>query len=142
MPLKTMRDDPPAINMAPMIDIVFLLIIFFMVGSRFTEMNDQERDVAVRVPQVSSLPASAAAPRKHVINVLSSGQIQLNGETVLLAELEQRLRQHHEQNPNTSVVIRGDSNSVYQSVADVIAMCRRVDIRDVSLAIRVAELRQ
>ena len=36
MPLKTHQDDMPSINLTPMIDIVFQLIIFFMVGSRFT----------------------------------------------------------------------------------------------------------
>ena len=47
MPLKIQRDDQTSINLTPMIDIVFLLIIFFMVSSRFTELN--ERDLALQV---------------------------------------------------------------------------------------------
>src|SRR2546425_1069130 len=49
MPLKTHQDDMPAINLTPMIDIVFNLIIFFMVSTRFTEI---ERKVDLSVPQV------------------------------------------------------------------------------------------
>lgn len=142
MPLKTMRDDHPSINMAPMIDIVFLLIIFFMVGSRFTELNDEERDLAVRVPQVASMPSAKTALRKRVINILSDGRIQLDGELLALGELEQRLRDAQQSNPKLAVVVRGDSKSIYQAVADVIAVCRRVEIQDVNLAVRVAQLDQ
>jgi biopolymer transport protein ExbD len=49
MPLKTHVDEQPTLNLTPMIDIVFLLIIFFMVGTKFTEL---ERKMALEVPQV------------------------------------------------------------------------------------------
>ena len=49
MPLKTHQDEMPAINLTPMIDIVFNLIIFFMVSTRFTEI---ERKVDLSVPEV------------------------------------------------------------------------------------------
>lgn len=139
MPLKTMRDEQPALNLTPMIDIVFLLMIFFMVGSRFTELNDEERDMAVRVPQVSSTPTTSAAARKRMVNVFSDGIVHLDGERVSLIQLEQSLRASKSQNPHTGVVIRGDSNSVYQTVADVIAVCRKAEIQDVNLAVRVAQ---
>jgi biopolymer transport protein ExbD len=48
MPLKTNLDEQPSINLTPMIDIVFLLIIFFMVGTKFVEM---ERKIAVQGPR-------------------------------------------------------------------------------------------
>ena len=67
MPLKIQRDDQTSINLTPMIDIVFLLIIFFMVSSRFTELN--ERDLALQVPAVANANALTSAPRKRVINV-------------------------------------------------------------------------
>ena len=50
MPLKTDTIEEPNLNLTPMIDIVFLLIIFFMVGTRFTEM---ERQYDIRLPTVS-----------------------------------------------------------------------------------------
>ena len=59
MPLKTLVDDAPTLNLTPMIDVVFLLIIFFMVGTKFTEL---ERTIALQVPQVSSAVPLSAAP--------------------------------------------------------------------------------
>ncbi len=140
MPLKTMRDDAPSINLTPMIDILLFLVIFFMVGSEFTKLNDEERDVAVRVPQVSAMPMAASAQSKRVINVFGDGRIHLDGQQVSLIDLERQLREAKAQNTITAVVVRGDSNSVYQAVADVIAVCRRAEIQDVNLAVRVAQL--
>ncbi len=140
MPLKTMRDDAPSINLTPMIDILLFLVIFFMVGSEFTKLNDEERDVAVRVPQVSAMPTATSPQSKRVINVFGDGRIHLDGQQVSLIDLERQLREAKAQNTITAVVVRGDSNSVYQAVADVIAVCRRAEIQDVNLAVRVAQL--
>ncbi len=140
MPLKTMRDDAPSINLTPMIDILLFLVIFFMIGSQLTNTNDDERDLAVRVPQVSPMPTAALASSKRVINVFGDGRIHLDGRQLSLADLERQLCEAKAQNTKTSVVVRGDSNSVYQSVADVIAVCRRADIQDVNLAVRVAQV--
>ena len=55
MPLKTTRDDEMvSINLTPMIDIVFQLIIFFMAGTKFTEL---ERSIGLQVPQVNNAGA-------------------------------------------------------------------------------------
>lgn len=138
MPLRTMRDDDPTINLAPMIDIVFLLIIFFMVGSHFSEQNHAERDMAVRVPSVADNPTTISPPQKYTINVFSDGNVQLDGRALTLAELESTLITAHRSDARTSVVIRGDSQSQYQSVADVIAVCRKSGIQDLNLAVRMA----
>ncbi|MFM7976716.1 MAG: ExbD/TolR family protein, partial [Pirellula sp.] len=53
MPLKTSQDEElPSINLTSMIDVLFLLIIFFMVGSRFSEISEAERDITLSVPAV------------------------------------------------------------------------------------------
>jgi len=55
-----------------MIDITFLLIIFFMVGTKFTEM---ERKIGLRVPQVSDHGALSAAPEKKVVMSTATGRL-------------------------------------------------------------------
>ena len=59
MPLKIQRDDQTSINLTPMIDIVFLLIIFFMVSTKFTELSEAEveRDISLHVPTVTNAHA-------------------------------------------------------------------------------------
>ena len=70
MPLKTHQEDLPAINLTPMIDIVFNLIIFFMVSTRFTEI---ERKVDLSVPKVGGTANLKEVPRSRTINVYRDG---------------------------------------------------------------------
>ena len=74
------------LNMTPMIDIVFLLIIFFMVGTKFTEL---ERKIGLKVPEISENGALTAAPEKKVVNVYRDGHLTLDRDIVTLAELTQ-----------------------------------------------------
>ena len=140
MPLKTNRDEETSINLTPMIDIVFLLIIFFMVGSRFSDMNQTERDIALRVPQVQSAQALTESPGKRIINVYSDGRITLDQQQVTLPELENELATAREQYQKIGVVVRGDRESQFDRVAQVIATCERVKIRDLNIAVSSASL--
>ena len=135
MPLKIQRDDQTSINLTPMIDIVFLLIIFFMVGSRFTDLQQTERDISLRVPQVQSAQALTHTPSKRIINVYSDGKITLDQKQVTLPELENQLATAREQYQKLGVVVRGDRESQFDQVAQVIATCERVKIRDLNIAV-------
>jgi len=72
MPLKTHLDEQPTLNLTPMIDIVFLLIIFFMLGTKITEI---ERKIPLKVPEVTDHGALSAAPERRIINVYRDGTI-------------------------------------------------------------------
>jgi len=135
MPLKIQRDDQTSINLTPMIDIVFLLIIFFMVGSRFSDLNQTERDISLRVPQVQSAQALTNTPSKRVINVYNDGRITLDQKLVTLPELEDELATARQQYQKLGVVVRGARESEFDQVAQVIATCERVKIRDLSIAV-------
>ena len=135
MPLKLNRDDQTSINLTPMIDIVFLLIIFFMVGSRFSDLNQAERDISLKVPQVQNAQALTSAPDKRIVNVYDDGKITLDRQPVSLAELESQLASAREQYQKLGVVVRGDRTSKFERVAQVIAMCERVKIRDLNIAV-------
>ena len=140
MPLKVQRDDQTAINLTPMIDIVFLLIIFFMVSSHFTnKSNHTERDIAISVPQVSDAGALTAPPRHRVINISDAGLISLDHDVVDVPELESRLTKAKAQYEQLGVVIRGDGACQYENVASVIATCKKVKIRNLNIAVRNEE---
>ena len=116
MPLKVQRDDQTAINLTPMIDIVFLLIIFFMVSSHFTnKTTSHERDIAISVPQVSDAGALTAPPRHRVINIFDDGQVALDDDTVSMTELESKLADAKSQYEQLGVVVRGDGCLLYTS---------------------------
>lgn len=136
MPLKTDFVDEPDLNLTPMIDIVFLLIIFFMVGTQFDEL---ERDFDVEVPEVNSAQALTSGPDELVINIRQNGELRMQSETLTAEELESRLTAAREKYSRQAVIIRGDSDVPYQHVADVLSICHRAQIRSVSLATRLAD---
>jgi biopolymer transport protein ExbD len=88
MPLKLQHDEMPALNLTSMIDILFLLIIFFMVATKFDEL---ERNIQVAVPQVAKADERESPPKPLVVTVDSNGEIDLDGTPVTFEELTARL---------------------------------------------------
>ncbi|MCB1147216.1 MAG: biopolymer transporter ExbD, partial [Leptospiraceae bacterium] len=111
MPLKTGTVEEPKLDLTPMIDIVFLLIIFFMVGTQFTEM---ERQYDIKLPTVTDAKPLTNLPDDIIVNVQQDGEITVNGEQKSLAELQANLETAKQNFPGQSVVIRGDSTGPYQ----------------------------
>ncbi len=136
MPLKTMRDEQPGMNLTSMIDVMFLLVIFFMVGTKF---SDTERNLSIKVPDVTSTGPLAPAPEKRVINVYQDGRITFDRQPVTLAELKQQLAAAKANYRQLGVVVRGDSQGAYQNVANVLAACREVGITDLGMSVNVAQ---
>ena len=134
MPLKIEREDQNAINLTPMIDIVFLLIIFFMVSTKFSELNEVERDLAINIPAVSNATALTAAPNKRVIEVASDGSIKLDQRPVTLNELNRRLSAAQSQYPKLGVFIRADIQIAYPHFLEVLATCRKANIKNFGFA--------
>lgn len=139
MPLKIQRDDQTSINLTPMIDIVFLLIIFFMVSSRFGKLQN-ERDLKIQVPAVSNATALTSAPRNKVINVFKDGQISIDQKDVTLEELEAELVSARQQYSKLGVSIRGDGTAHHQRMTDVYLACRRAGV-NLQVSVRDATLR-
>ena len=138
MPLKIEREDQNAINLTPMIDIVFLLIIFFMVSTKFSELNEVERDLAINVPAVSDATALTAAPNKRLVEVSRDGSIKLDRHAVTLSELKSKLSAAKQQYPKLGVVIRGDGRGALQHSVEVLATCRKAQITDLNITLKQA----
>lgn len=132
MPLKTHLDEQPTLNLTPMIDIVFLLIIFFMVGTKFAEL---ERDIDLKVPSVNDGGALTDAPRRKTIQVHQDGTILYEHRTVSLEQLSQDLVRARRDYPQMGVLIRGDGRGNFQRVAEVLNACRQADIADLGIAV-------
>jgi len=133
MPLKTHLDEQPTLNLTPMIDVVFLLIIFFMVGTKFTEL---ERKIGLEVPGVVDKGALSAAPERKVINIYRDGRITLDRREVDLDELTRQLADARSQYADLGVLIRGDKEGQFQRVASVLNACRQAGVRDLGISVR------
>lgn len=139
MPIKIHHDPEPTLNLTPMIDIVFLLIIFFMVGTKFTEV---ERQVKLELPAVKQVRALSSAPQQRVVNVYSDSTIMMDGQTFNLDDLLQELRRAHEEYHEMSVLIRGDGEALHQNVTSVLAACRDAGFERLGIAVRAETIRR
>ena len=133
MPLKSRTEEEPTLNLTPMIDVVFLLIIFFMVGTKFHEM---EREFDVQVPEVSRAKPLTNPPEEIVVNVQNDGKVVVRGEQITLAQLTDRLTDARRQFQQQTVLIRGDGHAAYQYIADVLAACTEAGINHLNLGVR------
>lgn len=136
MPLKTHPPEEPALNLTPMIDIVLLLVIFFMVGTQFT---NAERQYEIDLPSVSVAQPLTALPDEIVVNVARDGTIYLKDDAVSVAELRELLKEAHERYADQAVIVRGDSAVDYQRIMDVLSLCQQVQITNVQLANQLAQ---
>jgi biopolymer transport protein ExbD len=134
MPLKTLVDDQPTMNLTSMTDIVFLLIIFFLVGTEFAEA---ERKIGLRIPEVRDHGALTAAPEKKVVNVYRDGSITLDRAPVTLPQLTQQLAAVRAQYPDLGVLVRGDAKGEFQRVAEVLNACKQAGVQELGISVRL-----
>ncbi|KAA5543608.1 biopolymer transporter ExbD [Roseiconus nitratireducens] len=126
--------DDVTINLTPMIDVVFLLVIFFMVGTKFSE---SESRIKVSVPSVGRMNAISRVPDERVIEVTADGKILLDGQTIDVDQLAESLRQQHANYPDLKVAVRGDGSSSFQRVAEVLHVVRQSGIEQLGIAAKV-----
>lgn len=134
MPLKLEQIEEPGLNLTPMIDIVLLLVIFFMVGTEFTR---DERQYEIELPRVSDAPPLTSLPDELVVNITREGEFSLGREPRSVDELEAELRAASARYRDQAVVIYADGSGPYQHVMTALSVCRRADISNVQLANRV-----
>jgi biopolymer transport protein ExbD len=139
VPLKTRPDETPALNLTAMLDVVFLLIIFFMLGTRFA---DEERQIALQVPMVVNRGALDAAAQRKAVNVYRDGTITLDGKPVTLDELTARLAAVGGQTRNLGVLVRGDAQGQFQQVAAVLNACKQAGINELGISVRFLPLKK
>jgi biopolymer transport protein ExbD len=134
MPLKTHLDDEPTLNLTAMLDVMFLLIIFFMLGTRFV---DAERKIGLKVPEVVDRGALSAAPARKVVSVYQNGSVTLDQAPVTLHELTGRLTAARREYSDLGVLVRGDAKGEFQQVAAVLNACKQAGIGDLGITVRL-----
>lgn len=129
MAVKIVKGDAAGlINLTPMIDVVFQLLLFFLVASRFA---DEEHQMHIKLPEASEARPISAKVDKFFVNVDREGKTFLGTAQVTPRELEARLRQLAANNPGReNVVIRGDANCPHKHIVAVMNACNKANIRN------------
>ncbi len=139
MPLKTQQDQSPSLNLTPMIDVLFLLIIFFMVGTKFTEI---EPNLPVELPQVAEARVDELPPKRRTIRILADGTVQLDSRTVTNEDLTEQLQADIQRRPDLGVVVRSDASGPFQNVAQVLSACQSAGVQRVAVAVELDTTRR
>ena len=119
------------LNLAPMIDVVFLLLIFFMVATTFIE---KEKEMGIE------LPSAEAGEQSHhddelIINLRKDGTIVINGQEVDPEDgLRTALERVARSTPDIPVTIRGDGQVAWERGIDVVSTCQVLGLTNVGLA--------
>jgi len=126
------RDEEPEVRIpTSLIDVIFLLLIFFMMTYTFPDIYKRKLDI--KLPKAKAADVEQAA-KKLVIEMDARGRIALNGEEVTLALLEKRLKSPEAQ--GRMAVIRADERLSHGAVTQVLGICRDAGIVDVAIAVR------
>ena len=116
-----------ALDMTPLIDMLFILIIFFLATSRFQQ---EERDEAIQlVNSKSSLPI-ATASELLVIEIDKDGRKKVHGLERTLEEIEEIIRASVEENKESDIVVRADRRAIVAHLLETTEICHRLGIND------------
>ncbi|MEO1498376.1 MAG: biopolymer transporter ExbD [Planctomycetota bacterium] len=124
------RRPPLAPNLTPMIDVVFLLIVFFLVSSHLAR---QEARIDVNLPAAATGQRSLAPAGRWTIDIPRDGRPQLSGEPIDAATLLQRLREQAETPP--AVRLRGDGATDFATIEPLLAACAEGGVSDISFGV-------
>jgi len=111
-----------SLSMTPLIDVVFLLLIFFIVATRFA---DEERAMKLRQPFASEAKPLTAVAQEMFIDIDRNGKFYVNGEELDKAGLESRLAKVQADSPTRQVIIRADERADYGRVVYAVNLCNR-----------------
>lgn len=134
---RTRQEEPEdfSIPLAPLVDVVFLLLVFFLVATNFV---DREKDLAVSLPRGSG-GAESAKLQRILVNIRSDGTVLLGDRPVLREELYRALVEALRVNPDLPVVLRGDKAASHGEIVGVLDVCHRARAKVVAVAISAAQ---
>jgi biopolymer transport protein ExbD len=126
-PASGEKDVYDEINITPMLDLAYVLLIIFIILCTATVQG-----IKVNLPKASAQPSLAENMTKAV-TITADGTIYLDTFPVTMPELENLLRQYKGVNPNLPVIIKADATIQYQRVVDVLDLMGRLEITQLGL---------
>ena len=135
---KNRSSGKRVIDMTPMIDCVFQLLLFFMIASRFEEESkvSGEGSLDANLPDAVAAMPMVMRPKEMIVNINVRGEYYVGGDLHTEAQLAERLQRAGVNNPgNQPIVIRGDERADWKFIARVMSLCNQAGIRDYRVAV-------
>ena len=123
-------DSSEIINMSSLLDVMFILIIFFLATTTFQQ---EERDIKVALPADSNTETLSSAERVIVVNVRKSGAYVVLNKQMTLEEMTDAMQEEIEKDPDKKVLVRADREALHGYVAKAIAVCKRAGVKEANI---------
>ncbi len=120
--------DEEDVNVTPLLDIVFIMLIFFIVTSTFV------REPGIEVDRPEAVTASDRKFAKIIVAISEDDEIWINKEEVELAEVRIRVEELIRQNPRSTAVVQADRGSKSRYLVEVVNQIRATGISDVAVS--------
>ena len=128
---KKNRSTLPSFQMTSMMDIIFLMLFFFITTSVFSQW---EYEIEISLPSAQSGKVPDRLPGEIIINIAKDGRVSVNQQDLTLDALKTRLDRLARYFPGQPVVLRADKETRYEALIKVVDTCRKADIWNFSMA--------
>lgn len=136
MSLQRLRNDrEPKLMIIPMIDIIFFLLVFFIIGTLYAV---NQRNIPVELPQTISqeIRLEGALP----IMVLPNGNVSVGEDEVSLEDLQERVKNELLQNPQAAFVLYSDTSASYGTVVAALDELKSAGVSKLAIATKRKDL--
>ncbi len=128
---KRIAETSPGFQMAPMLDIVFILLVHFMAATLFAKW---ENKLDITVPSADSSMSASRQRMEIIVNVDKNGAIFINSIELKAERLEEILATTHARSPELPVIIRAEQDARHKDVIRVLDICAKADVRNVAFS--------
>ncbi len=129
------EDSSELINISSLLDVMFILIIFFMATTTFRQ---EERDIAVTLPETASGQTLSAAPKVVVINVRKDGTYLFGDVPASIRTIQEKVAESLQKDPEQKVLVRGDVEALHGNVSRAVEACTRAGVREANIGYQVS----
>jgi biopolymer transport protein ExbD len=138
MNLRPRRSEPPHVDITPLIDVVFLMLIFFMVSTTF----DKQTQLKVDLPQASATDTSEEMPDKIDITIDAKGQFYVNERELVTHDAEtlrRTLKKIAAERTDLPILVSGDKSAPLQSMMTVLDIAGQLGMTRLSFIARQSD---
>jgi biopolymer transport protein ExbD len=128
---KKSRGVLPTFQLTAMMDVIFLLLCFFITTSVFSQW---EYEIDISLPSAKSGKVPDRLPGEVIINIAKDGRLSINQQNMTLEVLKTRLQRLGKNFPGQPVVLRADRDTRYEDLMNVVDTCRQANIWNFSMA--------
>jgi biopolymer transport protein ExbD len=125
-----MEAEKTIINVTSLLDVMFILIIFFLATST---LQKEEHDIAVNLPTDSGTASLSSTTKTLVINVRKTGGYYIQNGIRTIDEMKRIVAEAVAHNPEQKVLIRGDREALHGHVAAAVSVCKNSGIQEANI---------